>query len=287
MEQNKIILFQEKQIRREWHDGAWWFSVVDVIEILSESTAPKKYWTKLKRRLKDEGFFEVTTDSSLLKSLKMTAADGKRYLTDAAPMQTVLRLMMSVQSPKAEPFRVWLAQVGRERIEEIDNPELGYERIRAIYRAKGYPDEWIESRWKSIETRKELTDEWQKRGVIEGQEYAILTAEIARATFGLSPSQHAKFKGLGKQNLRDHMTKLELIFTMLGEEATRINAVNDDAQGFAENHDSAQKGGRAAGNARQSFEKIQQTKVVSTDNFLHLKGDETAESLPTGENSEK
>jgi DNA-damage-inducible protein D len=219
MDNNSIILFENKSIRQVWHEGQWFFSVVDIIEILTSSVAPKKYWTKLKKRLKDEGFFEVTTESSLLKSLKMKATDGKFYLTDAAPRQTILRIAMSVKSPKAEPLRVWLAQVGNERFEEIENPEIAVERAREIYKAKGYPDDWIEMRLKSIDIRKQLTDEWKGRGVVEGQEYSLLTAEIAKATFGIAPSEHKTLKKLDKQNLRDHMTNVELIFTMLGEEA--------------------------------------------------------------------
>ena len=176
---------------------------------------------------------------------------------------------MSVPSPKAEPLKLWLAQVGRERIEETENPELGMERIRELYRAKGYADEWIERRMQSIETRKQLTEEWKNRGVKEGQEYAILTAEIAKATFGLTPSEHGKLKGLEKQNLRDHMTPLELIFTALGEEVTRSIAVAEDAKGFEENRDAALQGGKLAGDARERVERDQRVKVVSSQNYLN------------------
>ena len=263
---HQIVLFQEKQIRRVWHEEEWYFSIVDVIEVLTDSPRPRKYWNALKNKLKSEGFIEP---SQKLGQLKMKASDGKERLTDAANRHTLLRIIMSIPSPKAEPFKQWLAQVGEERIKEIENPELGMERVREIYRAKGYPNEWIETRLKSIETRKELTDEWKNRNVKEGQEYSILTAEIAKATFGLNPSEHRNLKGLDKQNLRDHMTKLELIFTMLGEEATRRIAVQDDALGFYENHDAAQKGGRAAGGALENFEKLSNQKVVSSDNFLN------------------
>jgi DNA-damage-inducible protein D len=268
MEDKNVILFQNRSVRQVWHEEQWFFSVVDIIEILTDSAAPKKYWTKLKKRLKDDGFFEVTTESSLLKSLKMKAQDGKFYLTDAAPRQTILRIAMSVQSPKAEPLRVWLAQVGNERFEEIENPEIAVERAREIYQAKGYPKEWIDMRLKSIDIRKQLTDEWQVRGVKEGQEYSILTAEIAKATFGISPSEHKNLKKLDKQNLRDHMSNVELIFTMLGEEATRMIAVKDDAKGFAENFDASVRGGNLAGDARRNFEQKEGLKVVSSDNFL-------------------
>ena len=279
MEQNnKIILFQEKEIRRVWHHEEWWFSIVDVIEVLTGSPRPRKYWHALKTKLSDEGFSELSQNVG---QLKMLAADGKSYKTDVANIQTILRLIMSIPSPKAEPFKLWLAQVGRERIEEIENPELGIERVKEIYRAKGYPDEWIDMRIQSIEVRKQLTDEWQKRDVQEGREYAILTAEIAKATFGLTPTEHKDLKGLERQNLRDHMTTLELIFTQLGEEMTRKLAVENDAQGFNQNAIAAKKGGLAAGDARKAAEKRTGVKVVSTDNFLNLaEGNKKKKSLP-------
>lgn len=262
MEQNKTIaLFQEKQVRRVWHDEMWYFSIVDVIEVLTDSPKPRVYWGVLKKREP-----QLFTNC---KQLKLVSADGKKYATDCANTEGLLRIIMSVPSFKAEPFKLWLAQVGREHIEEIENPELGIERIRELYKAKGYPDEWITRRLKSIEIRKELTDEWQKRGVKEGHEYAILTAEIAKATFGLTPSEHKELKNLDKENLRDHMTNFELIFTMLGEDATRALADRDDAQGFHENQDAALRGGKMAGNARRSFEETENVKVVSPQNFLN------------------
>lgn len=262
---NKIILFQEKQIRRIWHLEEWWFSITDIIEVLTGTKRPRKYWSDLKKKLLTEGYDEL---SEKIGQLKMLSSDGKHYKTDAANTKTMLRIIMSVPSPKAEPFRLWLSEVGYERIQEIENPELGIERIKELYRAKGYSDEWIEVRIKSIDTRKGLTDEWKKRGVKEGQEYAILTAEIAKATFGLTPSEHKNLKNLEKQNLRDHMTRLELIFTMLGEESTRQIAIEDEAIGFHENHESAQKGGRATGRARETYEQTRGVKVVSAENFL-------------------
>ena len=262
MEQNNsIILFQEKQVRRVWHNQKWYFSVVDVIEVLAESPNPRNYWNMLKRK-ENQLYMNCV-------QLKLQSSDGKKYATDCANTEGLLRIIMSIPSPKAEPFKLWLAQVGEERIQEIENPELGIERIRELYKAKGYSDEWITSRLKSIDIRKELTKEWQQRGVKEGQEYAILTAEIAKATFGLTPSEHKELKQLGPQNLRDHMTNLELIFSMLGEEATRSIAVRDDAQGFHENQDAAQRGGKMAGNARRSFEETENIKVVSAQNFLN------------------
>ena len=283
MEQNnKIILFQEKEIRRVWHDEQWLFSIVDVIEVLTGSPRPRKYWNALKTKLPDEGFSELSQNMG---QLKMPSADGKNYKTDVANTQTILRLIMSIPSPKAEPFKQWMAQVGQERIEEIENPELGIERVKEIYRAKGYPDEWIDMRIQSIEVRKQLTDEWQKRDVQEGREYAILTAEIAKATFGLTPTEHKDLKGLERQNLRDHMTTLELIFTQLGEEMTRKLAVENDAQGFNQNAIAAKKGGLAAGDARKAAEKRTGVKVVSADNFLNLAEGNKKKALPKNEKS--
>jgi DNA-damage-inducible protein D len=280
MEDNKqVSIFEENHIRREWHDGQWFFSIVDVIDVLTESKSPRIYWGKLKEREP-----QLLT---ICQQLKLTSKDGKKYKTDCANTEGVLRIVMSVPSPKAEPFKLWLAQVGREKLEEYENPEIGFERLKEIYLAKGYSDEWIERRLKSISVRKELTDEWQGRGVKEGLEYSILTAEIAKATFGLKPSEHAKLKGLEKENLRDHMTTLELIFTMLGEESTRRIAVRDDAQGFNENHEAAQKGGYATGSALERYETISGEKVVSPENFLKqiedAQGKGRVEGLPEGE----
>ena len=266
MEQNnKIILFQEKQIRRVWHAEQWWFSIIDVIEVLTGTNRSRKYWNDLKKKLFIEGYFQLSEN---IGQLKMMSPDGKNYKTDAANTRTILRLIMSIPSPKAEPFKQWLSQVGQERLEEIENPELGIERVKELYKAKGYSNEWISTRLKSIDIRKELTDEWKGRGVKEGQEYSILTAEIAKATFGLTPSEHKDLKGLDRQNLRDHMTNLELIFTMLGEESTRQIAVEEEAMGFEENLDVAFKGGKAAGVARNQYEKNRNVKVVSANNFL-------------------
>ena len=270
MEQNgTIVLFQEKQVRRLWHDEGWYFSIIDVIEILTDSPIPRTYWSKLKTRLlKESG----ETYRNWVQ-LKMLAADNKDRLTDCANREALLRIIMSIASPKAEPFKLWLAQVGEERIQEIEDPELAIERAKEIYKAKGYSEDWIERRLKSIDIRKQLTDEWQNRGVKEGQEYSILTAEISKATFGLTPAEYKKKKGLDRQNLRDHMTNLELIFTMLGEEATRTIAVKDDAQGFVENRDAALDGGKIAAKARQNLEKRTGESVISSENFLNLGND--------------
>ena len=273
MENNKIALFQEKNIRREWIDEQWFFSVIDVIEILAETAKPSDYWYQLKKREKSYGI----DLSTFCRKVKMLGLDGKKYPTDAANTEGLLRIIISIPSRNAEPFKLWLAQVGKERFEEIENPELAAQRSIDYYRAKGYPEEWIERRHQSIEARKRLTDEWKKRGVKEGQEYSILTAEIAKATFGVTPSQHAQLKNLDKQNLRDNMTPLELIFTALSEEATRLNAISIDAQGFEDNHGAAQKGGNAAGEARKRFEAVQNVTVLSSDNFLHLLKKEDSE----------
>ena len=277
MEQNnKIVLFESKQIRRTEFEGKIYFAVVDVIEVLTDSDKPRDYWYRLKKRELDGGGIELST---FCRHFKIEAADGKMRQTECADTERLLRIIQSVPSPKAEPFKRWLAQIGAERIKEIENPELGIERIRELYIAKGYAEEWVNTRIKSIDIRKQLTEEWQQRGVKEGQEYAILTAEIAKATFGLSPNEHAKYKGLQKQNLRDHMTNLELIFTMLGEEMTRSIAVDTDAKGFPENHDAAIKGGTIAGNARKNVEKDSGKPVVSAENFLGLKSDKKLKQL--------
>ncbi len=264
MEQNnKIVLFQEKQIRRVWNEEQWYFVIEDVVQILTDSSNPKGYIRDMRRRdvQLSEGWGQIAH------TLSIETKGGKQKM-NCANTEGVFRILMSIPSPKAEPFKLWLAQVGRERIDEIENPELGIERIREIYKAKGYADEWIDTRLKSIDIRKQLTDEWKGRGVKEGQEYSILTAEIAKATFGLSPSEHKDLKGLDKQNLRDHMTNLELIFTMLGEETTRRISVKDDAQGFEENHESAQRGGYATGEALKRYEQTSGESVVSSENFL-------------------
>jgi DNA-damage-inducible protein D len=277
---SKIILFQEKSIRRQLVDDVWFFNLVDVIETLTDSPQPRVYWSKLRKKLTDtEGVGQLFP---IWKQLKFEGSDGKNYQMDAADTEGLLRIIMSVPSPKAEPFKLWLAQVGREHIEEIENPELAIDRARELYKAKGYSDEWIATRLKSIEIRQQLTDEWQNRGVKENQEYAILTAEISKATFGLTPSEYKEVKNLKRENLRDHMTNLELIFTMLGEEVTRDLAVQDDAQGFNDNFDAATRGGTAAGDARKRVELTRGKPVVSAQNFLHL--NEKTDELP--ENTE-
>lgn len=271
MKDNELTPFGDgKNIRKIWHDEQWYFSVVDVIGFLTDSKNPNRYWTDLKRRSEKES----GQSYAFCVRLNLPRAGGKNYPSDCANTEGVLRIVMSVPSPKAEPLKLWLAQVGMERIEETENPELAFDRAREIYKAKGYPDDWIGYREKSILIRKELTEEWKKRGVKESVEYAILTAEISKATFGITPSEHSQLKGLEKQNLRDQMTNLELIFSALGEEIARTESIKTDAQGFGENRESAIKGGMIAGEARERVELRTGEKVVSPKNFLGLKGDE-------------
>ena len=265
-----LKLFEDKKVRSEWNEleEKWYFSIIDVVEVLTNSPRPRKYWNALKTKLQNEG----SELSHKLGQLKMPADDGKMRVTDVANTEQLLRLIQSIPSPKAEPFKQWLAKVGAERIAEIENPELAQARIRATYKAKGYSDEWIEKRIRGILVRDELTNEWKQRGVKEGREYAILTAEISKATFGIIPSDYKKLKGLTKanENLRDHMTDLELIFSMLGEASTTEIAKNRDAKGFDQNHTAAKAGGSVAGKAREDLEQKSGKKIVSSQNFKGL-----------------
>ncbi|MBT5021574.1 phage antirepressor protein [Candidatus Woesearchaeota archaeon] len=270
VDKNKsLIVFQGKGIRRLWHDDEWYYSIVDIIAVLTEQEdhlKARKYWNKLSQRLREEGS-EVVTNCH---RLKLPAPDGKLRLTDCANTQSTFRIIQSVPSKKAEPLKIWLAKVGHERIQEIENPELAQRRMKEIFRAKGYSDDWIEKRVRGIAIRDELTDEWDKRGVKDQKEYAILTAEISKATFGLTPSEYKKLKGLKSENLRDHMEDLELIFTMLGESSTTKIARKKDALGFVENKDAAKRGGAVAGTARKQLERETGEKVASNENYLHL-----------------
>jgi len=264
--ETKIALFRGKGIRKTLHNNEWWFSINDVIEVLTGSDRPRKYWSDLKNKLVSEGYIEV---SEKIGQLKMIAPDGKMRLTDCANTEGVFRIIQSIPSPKAEPFKCWLAKVGYERVQEIEDPELGSKRTRALYKAKGYSDDWIEKRMRGIAIREELTDEWKKRDVKQDLEYAILTAEIAKAAFGVTPGEHKQMKGLKRENLRDHMTDLELIFSMLGEAATTEITRVDDAQGFDESKTAARKGGEVAGTARKDLENKTGKRVVSPENYLH------------------
>jgi DNA-damage-inducible protein D len=276
MEGDKALTpFEGKEIRKAWHNEQWYFSVIDIIGVLTDSPKPSTYWGMLKKR--EPHLFTIC------EKVKLKGQDGKNYASDAANTEGVFRITMSVPSPKAEPLKLWLASLGKQAIDETENPELLTERQAELYKAKGYSDEWIKRRVQSIETRKMLTDEWKNRGVKEGEEYSILTAIIAKGTFGVTPSEHSKIKGLARQNLRDHMTPLELVFTALSEEVTRSIAVKDDAQGFNENQEAAAYGGSIAADARQRLERERGLKVVSSDNFLGLKGNDKPHELAEGD----
>ena len=263
--ETKISIFRGQKIRKTIDQNEWWFSVVDIIEALTDSGRPSVYWTAMKARVKDEGGFQLST---ICRQLKLVAPDGKLRETDCANTEGVFRIIQSTPSPKAEPLKRWLARVGYERVQEIDDPELGTKRTRALYKAKGYSDAWVEKRMRGIEIRETLTDEWQKRGVDHEKEYAILTAEITEATFGMKPGEYKKFKGLDRQNLRDHMNDLELIFSMLGEASTTEIARNKNALGFNENKSVARQGGQVAGNARKELEAKSGKKVSTKRNYL-------------------
>ena len=264
---SQIKLFESKQIRSVWNEAEekWYFSVQDVIEVLTDSIDPKQY---IKRMLSRDQNLKAKW-GTICTPVEMLAADGKRRKIQAADTQGLLRIIQSIPSPKAEPFKLWLAKIGAERLAEIENPELATQRTRELYKLKGYPDDWIEKRMRSIAIREELTEEWSKRGIKEKMEYAILTAEISKAAFGLTPKEYKEVKGLKSQNLRDHMTDLELIFSMLGEASTKEIAVNTDTQGFDENKKAARAGGKIAGDARKQLELKSGKSVVTGDNFLH------------------
>jgi hypothetical protein len=263
-----IKLFNEKQIRTLWDDDQekWFFSIVDVVGVLTESPNPRKYWSVLKTRLKAEGS-QLATNCS---QLKMLSADGKYYKTDVADTEQLFRLIQSIPSPKAEPFKMWLAQVGRERIDEIEDPEIGLDRLMETYLRKGYSKEWINQRLKSIEIRKELTDEWENRGVKKGQEFAILTDEITKAWSGLTTKQYKGHKDLKKENLRDHMTNLELVLNMLAEASTTEISKEKEPKTFHENKVVAKQGGNVAKAARLQLEKTTGKKVVTKLNARDL-----------------
>lgn len=263
-ENGGIILFQGKKVRREWYNNEWHFSVVDIIEVLTESSVPRRYWSDLKIKLENEGF-ELYDK---IVQLKLKSSDGKYYETDCANTENTLRLVQSIPSKNAEPFKLWLARVGYERIKEIEDPQLAQERMKQLYEQKGYSKEWIEKRLRGIAIRQELTGEWKQRGVDENMEFAILTNEISKATFGKTVEEYKEHKGLKRQNLRDHMNDLELIFTMLGEKVTTEIAKSKDAQGFEDNKKAAKEGGGVAGNARKEAEKRIGKSVVSNENYL-------------------
>ena len=266
MADSKIVVFQDKQIRRAWMNEQWYFSIADVVEFLTDSVDVKQYIKRMRQRdpLLNRNWGTICTP------VAMIAADGRRRSVQAADVKGLFRIIQSIPSPKAEPFKQWLAQVGYERVQEIENPELAQERMKAVYEAKGYPKDWIDKRLRGIAIRQNLTDEWKERGIREERDFAILTAESARATFGVTPTEHRANKGLTKkgQNLRDHMTDLELIFTMLGERVTTEISQQEKPDTFAESKRVARRGGNVAGVARKETERELGHSVVSGQNFL-------------------
>lgn len=265
-DKKSLVVFQDKTIRRTWHNDEWYFSVVDVVAVLTDSVNPGSYWRKLKQRLTEEGSQVVTN----CHGLKLPAPDGKMRTTDCANIKGMFRIIQSIPSPKAEPFKQWLAQVGYDRVREIENPELAQERMKALYEQKGYPKDWIDKRLRGIAIRQNLTDEWKERGITEERDFAILTAEISKATFGMTPSAYKAYKGLDSpnQNLRDHMTDLELIFTMLGERVTTELSRQEKPTDMPGHKSVAKRGGKVAGNARKETEKELGHSIISPKNFL-------------------
>jgi DNA-damage-inducible protein D len=261
--ENHIVVFSDHKIRRVFHEGAWWFVVVDIVTALVDTVNATDYIKKMRSRDKElsKGWGQIVTP------LLVDTTGGAQKL-NCATTEGVFRIIQSIPSPKAEPFKRWLAKVGYERVQEIEDPELASQRVREIYKAKGYDDAWIEKRMRGIQVRAELTEEWKKRNVGNNLEYAILTAEISKATFGLTPAEYKELKGLGRENLRDHLTDLELIFTMLGEASTTEIARQNNTQGFEENRSAARSGGEVAGNARKDLEKRTRKRVTTSENYL-------------------
>jgi DNA-damage-inducible protein D len=264
---NSLIVFEDKKIRRKWYNNEWYFSIIDIVAVLEASSIPKRYWSDLKIKLKEEGF-EVY---DLIVRLKLVAEDKKFRETDCANNKGIFRIIQSIPSKRAEPFKQWLAKLGQERIEEIENPELAQDRVKEYYELKGYPKDWIDKRIRGIAVRQDLTDEWKKRGIEHKKDFAILTNEIHTATFDIPIKKHKEIKNIPKKskiNLRDHMTDLELIFSMLGERATTEITQSKDAKGFDELKIASKKGGNIAKNARIELEEETGKKVLSKDNFL-------------------
>ncbi len=261
----KIALFKGTEIRKTLHNNEWWFSVVDVIEALTDSTDSRDYWYRMKVRVKKEDEIQLST---ICRQLKLPSSDGKKYETDCANTEGIFRIIQSIPSPKAEPFKRWLAKVGYERVQEIEDPELATKRTRMLYKLKGYNEDWIEKRMRGIVIREELTDEWKNRGAQERKDYEILTAEISKATFGVTPTEYKKLKGLARENLRDHMDDFELIFTMLGERATTGIHRTENSQGLPKLKSDAFAGGDIAGVAKRKLEKRLGRSIVTKNNFL-------------------
>jgi prophage antirepressor-like protein len=265
----RVAVFEGKHIRKIMHLDEWWFSVIDIVEVLTDSNIPKRYWSDLKRKLAKEGYSELYDK---IVQLKFAAADGKYYATDCANTETMFRIIQSIPSPKVEPFKQWLARVGYERLEEIENPELSMERMQALYEKKGYPKEWIDKRMRGIAVRQDLTDEWKNRGARTSLEYATLTNEIMQGAFDLKVDEYKQVKGLARENLRDHMTDIELILTMLGEATTTKLHRDRDSRGIDPLQQDAQEGGAVAGSTRRDIEKRSGKPVVTGDNFKGLSG---------------
>ena len=267
----RVAVFEGKHIRKIMYLDQWWFSVIDIVEVLTGSNIPKRYWSDLKRKLAKEGYSELYDQ---IVQLKFAASDGKYYATDCANTETMFRIIQSIPSPKVEPFKQWLARVGYERLEEIENPELSMERMQELYEKKGYPKEWIDRRMRGIAVRQDLTDEWKNRGAKTSLEYAILTNEIMQRAFDLKVDEYKQVKGLARENLRDHMTDIELILTMLGEATTTKLHRDRDSRGIEPLKKDAQEGGVVAGSTRRDIEKRSGKPVVTGDNFKRLTGKE-------------
>ena len=266
---DKVALFEGKRIRKVLYGGEWWFSLIDIIEALTESSIPKRYWSDLKKKLAGEG---ATETYEKIVRLKMPAPDGKMRLTDCADTETMFRVIQSIPSPKVEPLKRWLARVGKERIDEIENPELSMERMQLLYEKKGYPKEWIDKRMRGIAVRQDLTGEWQNRGARTSLEYAILTNEIMQGAFALQVDEYKQVKGLERENLRDHMTDIELILTMLAEATTTKLHRDRDSHGFEPLQKDAREGGNVAGRTRRDIEKRSGKAVVTSENYKELAG---------------
>jgi hypothetical protein len=266
--ENQLAIFKGKQVRKVLFNNEWYFSVVDVIEVLTDSVKSRDYWYRLKSRVFESSQVQLST---ICRQLKVMSSDGKFYDTECADVESMLRIIQEIPSPKAEPFKRWLARVGFERVQEIENPELATKRTRTLYKLKGYSEDWIEKRLRGIVIREELTDEWKHRGANENTDYEILTAEISKATFGVTPSEYKKLKGLKRENLRDHMDDFELIFNMLGERSTTEIHRNENSQGVKKLKDDAKIGGSIAGGARKQLEKKLGRSVVTKNNFKQIK----------------
>ena len=272
---NSLVVFQDKKVRRIWHQDQWFFSVADIVAVLTDSPTPRQYWGKIK----DREFVKLEL-SPIWVQLKLESTDGKKYETDCANTKSIFRIIQSIPSRKAEPFKLWLAQVGYERVQEIENPELAQERMKELYEQKGYSKSWIDKRLRGIAVRQDLTDEWKKRGIENQEDFSILTAEISKATFGMTPSEYKKFKGLTKENLRDHMRDLELIFTMLGEASTAEIERVKDPNTFAKHQKASKEGGYVAKKARLELESRTKKPVITKENYLDEPEKEKRKRLP-------